>query len=179
LPTQSLLLMVGQKMEGGVEIKFPILYDDLWKTFGDPRDQAFLTNYIGLIDLSEFKDILCHVPELNAEPYFGFMGNVLMEGPVRKALRLVREEGIAYEILTWEGFIEQPRVRMVGTGLDPRCWGLAVALNDGLSDRLIRCFLRSGLEWIGEPRNELFTLAWTRAYPPGQPCYPVAYHDRA
>jgi hypothetical protein len=145
---------------------FPIYYDQLWDLFGNPREPSFFTSHIGLIDLKEFKDILCHVPELRqAEPYFGFMGNMLIEEPIKKALRLVRHEGIAYEIISLDCF-QEPTVRKGGKGLSPRCWGLAVEIGDSIhSDRFVRCFQASGFEWGGSyfPQEPgLFSLAWTK-----------------
>jgi len=155
-------------------LKFPIFYDDLWDLFGDPREELFKINHLGFISLQEFSHIINHVDDLKLDHarYFGFAGNLLMEGPVKKAMSCIRSEGLGHEITSWECFIE-PRPRKNGRGLDPQCWGLALTINENLSDRVVRCFLESGFEWGGRyiPQEPgVFSLAWTREWRSGPGC---------
>jgi predicted chitinase len=147
-------------------IEFPIFQNELTETFGKPDYHQFERKNIITMDLSEFADSLSHVQEAETgEQFTSIKGHRLLEGPLKKALRLVCERGLAGELKTYDGCFNVRPIKS-GRSLSVHSWGLALDFNAeanpfqspapsfsdmvrDFSDELVRCFAEAGFEWGG------------------------------
>ena len=53
--------------------------------------------------MKEFTDSLAHVRTFDGKPFTSVYGHYLLEAPLKKALRLVCERGLAEELKTYDG----------------------------------------------------------------------------
>ena len=182
-------------------IDFPIFEKKLTETFGTPDHHQFERKNITLIDLSEFAPSLDHVKDaMTGQKFTRVQGHRLMEGPLKKALRLVCERGLAGELKTYNGCF---CIRPMKSGSSPsvHSWGLAIDFNTDtnpyqkpapsfadmvrdLSDDLVRCFAEAGFEWGGlwhsckDPMH--FQLPWNRKWQASSdPLRPEVYSPEA
>jgi predicted chitinase len=163
---------------------FPIFQRNLTRMFGTPSSSGvFRKKNLTSIDLAKFASPLGHVQTWNNRPFTSFEGHRLIEGPLRKALRLVCDRGLAKELKTFDG-CWNIRSMKSNNKLSVHSWGLALDFNAGtcpfqdpksptwpdlvrdLSDDFVRCFAEAGFEWGGlwksvhDPMH--FQLAWTK-----------------
>jgi hypothetical protein len=162
------------------EIDFPFLEGGLNDLFGDPYHSDFAKSFMRHIDLTEFADVLEGVTGYldREDGKITFYGNYVLAGPIRKALRFIRERGLADELITWDGCYNL-RPKKGGKGsTSVHGWGLAIDLNAAtnpynekrlitdMPPEFIQCFLDAGFEWGGSwdsPHDAMhFQLAWTR-----------------
>ncbi len=123
----------------------------------------------------------------------------LLEGPLKKALRLVCERGLAGELKTYDGCFNI-RPMKSGRSLSVHSWGLALDFNAetnpfqypgpsfsdmvrDFSDDFVRCFAEAGFEWGGiwksvkDPMH--FQLPWTQDWQESSaPLRPEVYSRR-
>jgi len=164
------------KVAEDAEIDLPIFQRDLMSTFGNPGAPTFAQEYLSGIDLSEFQEALSHVKNFHHSSYFGFYGNRLLAGPLKKALRAVCEKGLSHELKTFDGCFCIRKMKG-GNNYSVHSWGLAIDLNAAtnpfgkrlitdFSDEFVSCFTRAGFEWGGAWNNVKdamhFQLPWTK-----------------
>ncbi len=155
--------IVPSKISG---VSFPIFQRNLTRKFGTPNYQQFSRKYVVNIDLSEFADYLTHVRTFNGKPFTSIEGHRLLAEPLKMALRLVCERGLARELKTYDGCFNIREMKS-GNRLSVHSWGLAVDFNartspfqnrksptwpdmvTDFSDDFVRCFTEAGFEWGG------------------------------
>jgi hypothetical protein len=152
-------------------ISFPFFQGVLYEMFGDPRDQGFKNDHLGFIDLRDFMDMLGGLDSLSQGPYFGLFGNWIMEGPLHKALWLVRDKALGSVIQSLDCYCDS---RLNGRAATAHAYGLALlinARNPRFSSDFISCFAQAGFEWGGlwGGGQHLchFQLPWTQEWQPG------------
>ncbi len=164
------------------EIDFPFYQGEVSDMFGDPRSADFQNGYLGPIDLSEFSDMLGQVRLFHHSSYFGFYGNWVLEGPIKKALHMVREKGLGHIIRTFDG-CHCIRPSKSGTFTSMHAWALALDFNaltnpytkgrliTDLPEEFVACFAQAGFEWGGlwnSVKDAMhFQLPWTKQWEPG------------
>jgi predicted chitinase len=165
------------------QIEFPLFQNKLTEAFGTPDYRLFARKNIITIDLGEFSDSLGHVQDsVTGEHFTSFKGHSLLEGPLKKALRLVCKRGLARELKTFDGCFVIRSMRS-SRSLSVHSWGLALDFNAetnpsqipapsfsdmvrDFSDDFVRCFAKAGFEWGGlwkslkDPMH--FQLPWTQ-----------------
>jgi hypothetical protein len=181
------------------EKDFPLFQKNLRKMFGSPSySDPFKRKQIITLDLREFADMLGH---MKGEPLTSTLGHRLLEKPLKKALGLVRDRGLAKELKTFDG-LWAIRSMKSGNLLSVHSWGLALDFNQltnpyqtpkdktwpnmvrDLSDNFVRCFAEAGFEWGGlwtsvyDPMH--FQLPWTQDWRnSSEPLRPEAYFEEA
>lgn len=173
-------------------MKFPILQNDLYDLFGDPRDLDWEQENMKRIDLRDFEDAFSGVRNYENEVWnFTIYGHKLLEKPLGKALGLIRSNMVGNQLKTYDGCFN---IRMMkgSNRLSVHSWGLALDFNastnpfrsDGrlitdFSDEFVKYFMDSGFEWGGlwnAPKDPMhFQLAWTRRWAAGDG--PVPYKE--
>lgn len=163
---------------------FPFFEKNLSRMFGSPSSRdPFPQKNLTTIDFGEFASFLGHVQTFNNKPFTSIYGHWLLEEPLKKALRLVCDRGLAKELKTYDG-CWNIRPKKSGQGLSVHSWGLALDFNADtcpfqdpssptwpdlvrdMSDDFVRCFAEAGFEWGGlwksvhDPMH--FQLAWTQ-----------------
>jgi hypothetical protein len=155
-------------------LEFPIFQRQLYDLFGTPNEGQFATDYLRTIDLTEFIELFPHVKGYTGAPWRGkIYGHYLLEGPLRRAFKLLVRRGLAEELLTYDGCWNIRRMSG-GGGLSVHSWGLAVDFNAAenpyggdvnFSDDFIKCFADAGFEagalWR-TPDGMHFQLPWTQ-----------------
>jgi hypothetical protein len=169
-------------------IDFPLFQNQLRDVFGEPDEAGpFARNYLTQIDLSEFRNQLGHIAGFLRRGWFGIYGNYVLEGPLKKALRLLCEKGLAQELQTYDGCFNIRRMKG-GSQMSVHSWALAVDFNAAenpfggqvsFSDGLILCFAEAGFEagalWR-TPDGMHFQLPWTGDWRnSSNPMKPVPY----
>jgi hypothetical protein len=163
-------------------IDFPMLQKQLSDLFGDPCGPDFQKDYLVRLDLSEFAEDLVHVQGLQQDGWFGFVGNYVLEGPLKQALRAVCAQNLAGELKTFDGCFNIRSMKSDSGRLSVHSWGLAIDLNQAtnpfikygtqvqvktdFTPELIKCFAAAGFEWGGLWQSchdaMHFQLPWTK-----------------
>lgn len=183
------------------QVGFPIFQKDLTDTFGIPDYQQFARKNLTTIDLSEFAGPLAHVRSFDGKPFTSIYGHKLLAGPLKMALRLICERGLAWELKTYDGCFN---IRPMKSGSSPsvHSWGLALDFNcatnpfqsensrtwpdlvTDFSDDFIKCFAEAGFEWGGlwtSVHDAMhFQLPWTQDWRESSaPLRPKVYSQEA
>jgi hypothetical protein len=163
---------------------FPIFQKNLTRMFGVPSSSGpFREKNLTTIDLAEFAGPLGHVQTWNNQPFTSIVGHKLLEEPLKKALHLVCDRGLAHELKTYDG-CWNIRPMKSSQSLSVHSWGLALDFNAStcpfqnsssstwpnlvrdLSDDFVSCFAAAGFEWGGLWRSVKdpmhFQLPWTK-----------------
>lgn len=165
-------------------MKFPIMQNNLYELFGDPRDLGWEQENMIRIDLRDYMDAFPVIKDFEGEIWnFRIYGNRLLEYPLRKAFSLIRSNMVGHELKTYDGCFNI-RLMKGSNRLSIHSWGLALDFNAGtnpfrsdghlitdFSDEFIKCFMDSGFEWGGlwdSPKDPMhFQLPWTRRWSAG------------
>jgi predicted chitinase len=123
------------------------------------------------------------VETFDGKPFTEIYGHKLLAGPLKMALRLVCERGLAEELKTYDGCFNIRPMKASGS-LSVHSWGLALDFNQAtnpfqdknartwpdlitdFSDDFVKCFAEAGFEW-GGLWNSIhdamhFQLPWTQ-----------------
>ena len=155
-------------------IEFPIFQSQLYDLFGEPNEGQWADDYLRSLDFTEFAEAFRHIQDYEGNPWrHKIYAHYIMEGPLRKAFRLLCNRGLAEELQTYDGCFNIRRMKG-GRALSVHSWGLAVDFNAAdnpfggpvnFSDTFIRCFADAGFEpgalW-GNPDAMHFQLPWLR-----------------
>jgi predicted chitinase len=174
---------VGEKREPKPsQFDFPIMQEDLEDLFGEPNYGQFQRKNVVKIDLSQFATQLAHVRTYEGKPFTSVYGHYLLEAPLKRALQMVCDKGLAGELKTYSGCFNI-RPMKSSNSYSVHSWALALDFNAetnpfqnpapdyedmerDLSDEFVKCFAEAGFEWGGlwrsikDPMH--FQLAWTQ-----------------
>jgi hypothetical protein len=155
-------------------IVFPFYQNELNDLFGDPYQAQ---KYLVTMDFSELAWPFAHVLDYEGNPWgHKIYGNYILQAPLRAALRILIERGLAGELRTYDGCFNIRQMKG-GSGWSVHSWGLAFDLNAAsnpfggeptLSPGFVKCFAECGFEWGGlwEPdqyRDGMhFQLPWIK-----------------
>ncbi len=164
------------------QFDFPMMQNELEDLFGEPDYGQFQRKNLIKIDLSGFAPHLDQVVTFEGKPFTSVYGHYLLEAPLKKALSLVCERGLAGELKTYSGCFNI-RPMKSGNSYSVHSWALALDFNAetnpfqspapdyedmerDLSDEFVKCFAEAGFEWGGlwksikDPMH--FQLPWTQ-----------------
>jgi hypothetical protein len=183
------------------QVGFPIFQNELTEMFGIPDYRQFARKNMATIDLSEFADPMSHVRTFDDKRFTSIYGHKLLEGPLKMALRLVCDRGLARELKTYDGCFN---IRAMKSGRSPsvHSWGLAMDFNcatnpfqtddsrswpkvvTDFSDDFIKCFAEAGFEWGGlwtSVHDAMhFQIPWTQDWQRSSaPLRPEVYSQQA
>ena len=181
--------MIDQK----TGIDFPLYQSQLYDIFGEPSETGeFAQSFLRTMDFSEFRPNFDHVVDYEGNSWsYRIYGNYILEAPLRKAVSLIVERGLAHDLKSWDGcFNIRPMKGSQQTSM--HAWGVAddfnattnpfgLVLITDFSPEFIRCFADAGFEWgglWGHPNFDAmhFQLAWTRDWRgSSNPLAPVAW----
>jgi hypothetical protein len=169
-------------------LDFPIFQSQLADIFGEPNVDDFARDWLKTLDFTEFAEVFGHVVDYEGNPWHcKIYGHLALEGPLRRAFRLLVDRGLAGEMRTFDGCFCIRKMKG-GSGYSVHSWGLAVDFNAGsngfgqkptLSAEFVKCFAESGFEWGGlwtpdRYRDGMhFQLPWIRER--SGPLAPVAW----
>jgi D-alanyl-D-alanine carboxypeptidase/Bacterial SH3 domain/Transglycosylase SLT domain len=183
------------------EVGFPIFQKELTAKFGTPDYRQFARKNLTTIDLSEFAGPLAHMRTFDGKAFTSVYGHKLLAGPLKMALRLVCDRGLAKQLKTYDGCFNI-RAMKSGSSMSVHSWGLALDFNcatnpfqtddartwpeviTDFSSDFVKCFAEAGFEWGGlwnSVHDAMhFQLPWTQDWQDSsKPLRPEVYAPEA
>ncbi len=158
-------------------IDFPFFQNQVVDIFGDPTGTPFPETYLRTMDFSEFNEQFAHVRDFMGNSWnCRIYGNYILEDPLRKAFKVLVDQGLASELQTFDGCFNIRKMRG-GPGYSMHSWGLACDFNassnpfggdPSFSEDFVKCFAQASFEWGGlwTPDNLRdgmhFQIVWVR-----------------